>query len=100
MKRKKPSNYTDEQWEKFISYHDKFIKVLKDEDEAKINLILDDHPDNIVPEDEHNEERRVIQWKDCPLNMTASYYANNKVFDEEMPVYEPEKIKELLDAQS
>jgi len=98
MKDKKPDNYTEKQWTDFKEIRDSFIDVLKGEDEARINSILDEHPDNIIPKDDDNEERRVIQWEGCPLRMTASYYANNKVFGEEMPVYPALAIKAILDA--
>ena len=93
---KKPDSYSDLEWEGFIELRDGFIEALKDEDEAKINAVLDAHPDTQIPADDDNEAKTRIQWKDCPLKMTASYYANDKLEIEKMPVYEPEEIKQLI----
>jgi len=91
-KDKQPKSYSDEQWAQFLTLRDGFIEKLKEEDEALINKALNEHPDNQVPADDENPAQTRIQWDDCPLKMTASYYANDRLEITKMPVYEPDEL--------
>lgn len=93
---KKPKSMTDEVWEKFKGLRRSFFDALKDEDEAKINLILEAHPDNQRPADDHNEASVHIHWESCPLWTTAAYYANNVLEISKMPIYRAEEIYGIL----
>ena len=90
---------TDIQYEDFTKQREAFIEAFKDADEAKLNTVLDALPSNQTEEDDDNPSRQIIEWKDCPLKMTAGYYANNKVLGEEMPIPEIDELKALLDAK-
>jgi len=98
MKDKKPDNYTEKQWTDFKEIRDSFIDVLKDEDLVKINNALNHNPENEWQgkEDDLNNGGKMFHWDNCPLKMTASYYANNKVFGETMPIYDPVELKALI----
>jgi len=89
---------TDAQYEDFTKHREAFTEAFKDADEAKLNKVLDELPENQVEADEYNEARRLVDWKDCSLKMTAGYYANNKVMGEEFPVPDIDELKALLDA--
>jgi len=93
---KKPDSYSDQQWADFVALRDEFIDELREVDENLINKALNEHPDNQIPEDDDNPARTRIQWDNCPLRMTASYYANDRLEIEKMPVYEPEELKAMI----
>lgn len=96
---KRPDSISPDKWPKFKERRDEFKEAFKDADNDKINEILNAHPDNIRPEDDNNPERRFIEWKDCPLHMTASYYASNKLEIVRTPIPEIEELKLLLAKQ-
>lgn len=96
-KDKRPDSIPPEAWPKFKELRDKFKEELKDCDVNQLNKVLDAHPGNIRDADENNPETTYIEWKDCPLHMTACYYANDRLEISKMIIPEIEELKELLD---
>ena len=95
---KRPDSIPENLWPEFKRLRILFIGTFTDYDEAKLNEALENHPCNIRPEDDDNPEKRIIGWKDCPLKMTASYYANRKLeLDVTIPMPEIEDLKAILD---
>ena len=99
---------SDEEYDKLIEHRDEFVEAFKDYDEAKINEVLQTHPlnrrnDSVDADPENDIEEKIIpifSWKDCPLKMTAGYYANNKMLGEANPVPDIPELKALLDGKA
>jgi hypothetical protein len=96
---KKPEEMSDEVWEKFKALRREFYAAFIDYPEKDINDALMAHPDNLRPEDDDNELSHYILWADCPLWMTAAYYANDRLEIDKMPIPDIAELKEILDKQ-
>lgn len=86
-------------YDKFREHREEFLSEFRNDDEAVINSVLNDLPENQVEKDENNEERRRILWEGCPIRMTAGYYASNKTQGQEMPIPEIQELRKLVDAK-
>ena len=75
------------------------MEAFKDADESKMNKVLDELPLNQKEADEWNDAGQKFSWANCPMRMTAGYYANNKVLEGGFPVPEIPELQALLDGK-